>query len=121
MLLRFSIRWIGNSLGLWIASRLFDSIYIEEDIWIFILAGLILSLLNALVKPIVILMTLPAVVFSLGLFLIIINGFVVWLASVFMSSFEIENFGAAILAGIIIGLVNYAVTFVFDYKEQKLQ
>lgn len=107
---QFALRWFVNSLGLWIAQRLFDTIDFNERLSTIIMAGLVLSLVNAFIKPILVVFTLPAVLLSLGLFMIVINGMVVWLASYFYGPLEVTSFGGAVLAGLVIGLVNYALS-----------
>jgi len=64
-------------------------------------------------------MSLPAILFSLGLFMIIINAGMVLLASWLYDPLEVSNFSAALLAGIIIGLVNYLVTAVLDMEKEQ--
>jgi len=68
------------------------------------------------IKPIVVILSLPAILFSLGLFMIVINGLMVMLVSVLYSSLEVTNFGAAMLAGMVIGLVNYLVTAILEER-----
>jgi len=114
---RFLVRWAGNSLGLWTAGRLISGIEMDDRIGIFIIAGLVLSIINAFVKPLVVLLSLSAILLTLGLFLIIVNGFMVWIASLIVGPMEVANFGSAVLAGMIIGLVNYAITSVFEYRK----
>jgi len=114
LLVRVAIRWIANSFGLWLAGQLFAGINYDSDWRVIALAGLVLSLLNAVIKPILVIFSLPAIVLSLGLFLVMINGFTVWLMSMLVDQFSIDGFGPAILAGIIIGLVNYAVTTLLE-------
>lgn len=81
---------------------------------ILIFAGLILAIVNTLIKPIVILLSLPAILFSLGLFMIVVNGLMVMLASKIYDPLVVNGFGAAMLAGVIIGIVNYLVTAVVE-------
>jgi putative membrane protein len=76
----------------------------------FVIGGVILSILNALIKPLLIILMLPAVALTLGFFLIVINGMVVYLTSIIYSPLHIDSFWAAVLVGIVIGLVNYIVT-----------
>lgn len=116
---RILIRWVANSFGLWIAGRLLVSVDHANDFGVIIAAGLVLSLVNALIKPLVIILALPAIVFSLGLFMIIINGLMVFLVSELVGSFQIDSFGAAVLAGAIIGLVNYSITTVLGDLQTK--
>lgn len=114
LLIRISLRWFANSLGIWIAGNLVPQVSHSDDLGIIVIAGLILSIVNTLLRPVIVILSLPFIVFSLGLFLIIINGFMFYVAASFIGSFEVESFGSAILAGIIIGLVNYAVTTILE-------
>lgn len=114
---RFVVRWFVCSLGLWIASGVFASdITYTKRIPVMIVAGLILAVLNTIIKPIVVILSLPAILFSLGLFMIVINGLMVWLVSIIYKPLDITGFGTAMLAGIIIGLVNYLVTTILEEK-----
>ncbi len=116
---RFLLRWFVCSLGLWIAAGLLGSDRISYDsrLKVIVVSGLILALINSVIKPIVVILSLPAILFSLGLFMIVINGFMVLLASRLYEPLEVNNFGAAMLAGVIIGLVNYLVTTILEEKN----
>ena len=79
-----------------------------------IIAGFVLALVNVLIKPILVVLSLPAILLSLGLFMIVINGLTVLIASKLYTPLHIENFWAAIFAGMVIGLVNYLVTTILE-------
>lgn len=113
---RFLVRWFVCSLGLWIAARLLGDTRVSYNskIGVIIISGLILAMINIVIKPIVVILSLPAVLFSLGLFMIVINGLMVILASKLYPSLHVTNFGAAMLAGMVIGLVNYLVTTILE-------
>jgi putative membrane protein len=112
---RFVIRWFVCSLGLWIAAGFLNgSISYQNRLSAIIVAGLILAIINTIIKPIIIIFSLPAIVLTLGLFMIVVNGLTVYLASRLYSPLDITNFWAAIFAGIIIGLVNYLVTAILE-------
>ncbi len=114
---RFLTRWLVCSLGLWIAAGLLGSgITYQSKFSVIIIAGLVLAIINIIIRPIVIFLSLPAILISLGLFMIIINGFMVFLVSKLYHSLHITNFWAAIFAGMIIGLVNYLVTAILDER-----
>lgn len=119
IIVRVTLRWAINSFGLWLADRLISTISFGEGLTPIIVAGLVLSIINTLIKPAVVILSLPAIVFSLGLFMVFVNGLMVYLASTLVGSFEIEGFGSAILAGIIIGLVNYAMTTLLEERLLK--
>ncbi len=114
---RFAFRWFVSSLGLWIAAGLLgDSIDYQSRLRVIIIAGLILAIVNTIIKPVVVLLSLPAILFTLGLFMIVINGLMVLLASALYEPLQVDNFGAAMLAGMIIGLVNYLVLTILEDK-----
>lgn len=114
-LVRFLIRWLVCSLGLWIAAAfLSNSISYGNQVHVIIIAGLILAIINIFIKPILVIFSLPALIFTLGLFMIIINGATVYIASKLYEPLQITNFWAAVFAGMVIGLVNYLVTAILE-------
>ena len=113
---RFLIRWFVCGLGLWVASLILgDDISFTRFLAV-VIAGLVLAVMNAIIKPIVIILSLPAILLSLGLFMIVINGLMVLIVSKLYTPLQVTNFGAAMLAGMIIGLVNYLVTTILEEK-----
>lgn len=114
---RFIIRWFICSLGLWTAAGLFGGrINYDSRLGVIIVSGLILALINIVIKPIVVILSLPAILFSLGLFMIVVNGLMVMLVSKLYQPLQIRNFTSAMLAGMVIGLVNYLVTTILEDK-----
>lgn len=109
----FLLRWILNAFGLWIAVRLFGTGYsdaqIDAGFWAFLLAGLIFSVVNAIFKPIAIIVSLPAILLTLGLFTIVVNGLMVYISLALAPGLTM-TFGHSILTGIILSLVNYIVS-----------
>jgi len=114
-MLRFVIAWFVCGLGIWIAAALLDQkISYNNDLKVIIIAGLVLALVNTIIKPIIVLLSLPAILFTLGLFIIVINGLMLTLVSYIYPSLQIQGFGYALLAGMVIGLVNYLVSTILD-------
>lgn len=111
---RFLIRWFVCGLGLWIAAGLLGGRIAYENGTAIIIAGFVLAFVNSLIKPVVVLLSLPAILFTLGLFMIVINGLMVVFASWLYPALEVTNFVAAMLAGMIIGLVNYLVNTILE-------
>lgn len=114
----FLVRWTVCSLGLWIATGIFNGAY-QNRLVIVVTAGAILALVNALIKPILILASLPVILLTMGVFMIIINGLTVYLVSLVYDPLQITSFGVAILTGIIIGLVNYLVTGILEAHNKQ--
>lgn len=118
---RFLLRWFLNSLGLWVAFRLLAGLdFAEYDqsggFMLFFFAGLVLSLVNVVLKPLVVILSLPAILLTLGLFTLIVNGFMVWVATNLVPGLGI-GFWAAVLAGMIISLINYVLTSLLDLND----
>lgn len=108
-------RWAVTSLGLLVAAGILgDNLNVENSLWVILIAALILTIMNTFIKPIFVFFSLPALLVTLGLFMIVINGLMVLLASQLYSSLHVTNFWAAMLAGMIIGLVNYLVVTIVD-------
>lgn len=118
LIYRLLMRWLVCSLGLWIAAALLGDRIDYNGRWqVIVIAGLILAAVNSIIRPIVVLLSLPAILFSLGLFMVVINGFMVFIVSKLYAPLHVDNFWWAILAGMIIGLVNYLVTTILESRE----
>ncbi len=112
---RFVISWIVCGVGIWMASALLGGrINYNNQLKVIIISGLFLAIVNTIVKPIIILLSLPAILFTLGLFIIVINGLMLTLVSAIYPALEISSFWTALLAGMVIGLVNYLVSTILD-------
>jgi putative membrane protein len=82
--------------------------------WIsLILAGAIFGLFNAIVRPIAFFLSLPALVLTLGLFYFVLNGLLLWAASLVIPGYHVNGLLAAILGGLVVGVVNWALHAVF--------
>ena len=116
-LYRFALRWFVCSLGLWVAAGfLSERISYNHGTTVLIMAGFLLALVNTFIRPIVVILSLPAILFSLGLFMIVINGLMVYIVSELYPPLNVHGFGTAMLAGLCIGLVNYLVTTIVEER-----
>jgi putative membrane protein len=102
----FLARVLITAFGLWIADLLLAGVRFDGAGPLF-LAALLLGLANAVIRPIVIVLTLPITLLTLGLFLFVVNGAMVLLVARLMDSFHLEGLGTAILASIIVGLTGW--------------
>ena len=116
--MKFFVRWLVNGLGIWIAAALLggDRLSVGNRLSTVILAGLVLALINIFIKPLIIILSLPAIVFSLGLFMIVINGLVIVIASKLYAPLHVKNLFVAMVAGMVIGLVNYLISRILEDK-----
>lgn len=111
---RFLVRWLVCALGLWIAAGLLGGSITYDSTAAIVIGGLVLAIINTVLKPVLIVFSLPAILITLGLFMIIINGLTVFLASKLYTPLHVTNFWAAVFAGMVIGLVNYLVTTILE-------
>ena len=116
---RFVVRWFVSSFGLWIASELLgnESISFEGRFSAVLISGLILALINTIIKPMVVFLTLPAVLLTLGIFMVVINALMVLFAAWLYDPLEVSGFGIAVMTGIIIGVVNWLVSALLDGEK----
>ena len=108
----FLLRIALSSLGLWFATGLIDGLRIDGPMTL-VTAALLLGLCNAVVRPLLILLTLPATVLSLGFFLLVINAIVLWLVSAMLPGFTIAGFWSAFFGAIVVGLTGWIGSLLF--------
>jgi len=117
----FLLRWALTTLGFWVAFRLlgtgYDNVDVTAGTWGFLLAGLIFSVINSLFKPLLVIVSLPAILLTLGLFTIIVNGIIVYV-SLALAPGVAMSFGNSIITGIILSLVNYIVSAAVEIRSE---
>jgi len=118
----FIVRWLANSLGLWIAVRLlgtgYNNVEVTTGIIGFLVAGLIFSIVNSILKPFIVILSLPAILLTLGLFMLVVNGLMVYISLSITPGISM-SFLNSILTGIILSLVNYIVSATLVLKSDK--
>ena len=97
--------WIANSLALYAVAYLMAGISLGSLRDAFI-AGAVLSLINALVKPVLLLLTLPLTVLTLGLFYFILTAFCLWLTAEFVSGLTVEGWFSIIVAALLVSILS---------------
>jgi len=102
----FILRALIASLGLWLATEMLDGLSID-DATTLILAGLLLGVVNAIVRPFALLLSLPALLFTLGLFLLVVNAAMLGLVALMLRGFHIDGFWTAIAGSLIVSIVSW--------------
>lgn len=102
--------------------RVFGTGYSEQDLqsslWVFLLAGLIFSLVNSILRPLVVVMSLPAILLTLGLFTFIVNGWMVYIALGLAPGITM-SFWHSVMAGMVLSLINYIVSTIIELRKAK--
>jgi putative membrane protein len=110
----FLLRLIVNAAALWVAAQLVPGIVVT-GLTPLLLAALVLGLINAIVRPVLIILTLPLTLLTLGLFIFVLNAFCLWLTSRIVPGFEVQSFGSALLGAFVVSIVSWILTaFVSD-------
>jgi putative membrane protein len=107
MLIRLVIAWAVNALALWICNGIFSGVSIHGA-WAYIIGAAVLGIANTVIKPILALLTLPLIIVTLGLFLLVINIAMVALAEWIAPNFSIDGFWTYVGVVVIIWVVNWA-------------
>jgi putative membrane protein len=105
----FFIRWLILTASIMLTSYLLDGIYVKGSFSAFFAAAA-LGVLNSIFRPILILLTLPITVLTLGLFLFAVNAIMLMMVSGLISGFEVRGFGSAIIGSLLISLISWFLT-----------
>lgn len=103
------VHLVVSALLLWLVSAIVPGIHIA-GFGHALLAALVLGIINTLVRPVLLLVTLPITILTLGLFLIVINALMLLLTSAIVPGFSVAGFGAALIGGVLLGLFNLAAS-----------
>ena len=113
------ISWLSNIVALFVAAWIVPGMEYGNDFWVLFVATLVFTLANWLVRPIVVLLALPAVILTLGLALILINTFMLYLTDWIVPSFETGSFWSTLLAAIIVSIVNLLLSLLIKPDERR--
>ena len=123
--MKLLVRWVIASLALFAAAWLVPGIRVEGDAWVvFVVMAVILGLVNAVVRPFLKLLTCPLILLTLGLFVLVINGVTLWLASNiainwFHVGFYVDGFWSAFLGALIVSAVTIILSALVREDDRK--
>jgi putative membrane protein len=110
MLTRLLLRWASNVAALWVAAALLAGVDYGDEWTTLVLAGLVFAVVNWIVRPVVILLSLPLIVLTLGIALFFVNLFMLYLTDWLVGGFELGGFWSAVGATLIVWAVNYVLS-----------
>lgn len=111
-LTQFVLRAVIAALGLWLAESWIDGIYVDKGATL-LLAGFLLGIVNALVRPLILLLTLPVTVLTLGLFLLVVNAAMLGLVAAMLDGMTIAGFWDAFWGAIVVSIVSALGSLLF--------
>jgi putative membrane protein len=106
----FIIRMGANAVAILLIGYLLPQIVTVNGVMAALAAAFVLGLVNAVVRPLFVLLTLPITVVTLGVFLLVINGLLLWLVSAFVPGFHVNGFLAAVVGSILLSVVSWILT-----------
>lgn len=109
-MLRILLVWILNAVALWLVTQLLPGVHISTWWPDALIAVLVLGLVNTLVRPVLILLTLPVTVVTLGLFLLVINALCFWLVGSILKGFAVDSFWWAFLGALLYSVFSWALS-----------
>ncbi len=116
-MMKLLLVWLINAAALFALPYLFKSIQIDSFTTALIVA-LLLSIVNTIIRPILLLLTLPITVLTLGLFIFVINGLMLWMVAYFIEGFSVAGFWPAVFGAIVYSLISWAATsFILGGKK----
>jgi len=104
------VRLIINMVALLIIAYLFPGLIWVDSFWAALATAFLLGIVNAIIKPILVFFTLPLTILTLGLFLLVINGLMLWLVSALVRGFHVSGFWGAVFGAILISLVSWILS-----------
>jgi putative membrane protein len=107
--MRLLVTWLINAAALFALPYLMQSVRVE-NFRTALVAALVLGLVNVLIRPVLVLLTLPVTVLTLGLFIFVINGLLFWAVANFVGGFQVAGFWSAIGAAILYSLISWALS-----------
>jgi putative membrane protein len=116
-LLRFFVLWGLNVLLLWVASSLFSNSVWFDSVSSLILSALLFGIAHAVLKPILIVLTLPVTVLTLGLFLLVINALILLLVAWVVPGFHVAGFWPAVGVGLFISVFSFLLSLVLSQNR----
>ena len=107
--MRLLLTWLINAAALMALPYLMHSVSVT-NVGTALIAALVLGLVNTLIRPLLVLLTLPVTVLSMGLFILVINALLFWMVSTWVEGFEVAGFWSAFLAAILYSVISWALS-----------
>ncbi|MFA4930792.1 MAG: phage holin family protein [Patescibacteria group bacterium] len=120
MLRRFLFHLLANAIAFLLADLVLIGVDFSNNLWVVLVAVLVFGFVNTFIKPIVTILSLPAIIFSLGIFYLVVNGLMLWLVSALVPGFAISGLWTAVAMGLIVSLVNWILHWMIEEDDRAL-
>lgn len=120
--MRFVIRLLISAAALWAATQVVPGVHYRGDLVYLLAVALVFGVVNALARPLLVLLSCPMLILTLGLFILVINAFVLWMTSALAGKlhlgFHVDGFWAAFLGGLVVSIVSFALSVLMPDPER---
>ena len=113
----FLIHWLIVGVALWVTTQVVGGVHVSS-FGTLAIAALVLGLVNALVRPVITILTLPLTIVTLGLFYLVVNGLAFGLAAALVRGFTVDGFGSAVLGALVVSIVSWVIGLVTREKKK---
>jgi putative membrane protein len=115
--MRLLVVWLVNALALFVLPHVFPWVKVD-DFWAALAAALVLGLVNTLIRPLLVVLTLPVTLLTLGLFIFVINGLLFWAVGSFVEGFRVAGFWSGFFGAIVYSLISWALSAFLPDRRQ---
>jgi putative membrane protein len=116
-MIRLIVAVLGNAFALWVTTVLVPGITFHGSLVTLVVAGAIWGLFNLIVRPIAMILSLPLLILTLGLFYFVLNGILLWMASFFLPGYRVSGIIPGILGAVVMTVLNWAVHVLLKKKD----
>lgn len=107
--MRLILTWIINAVALFALPYVFSSITVDS-FWTALVVAVVLGFVNSIIRPVLVILTLPATLLTLGLFIFVINGLLFWAVGSFVPSFHVDGFWSGVFGAIVYSLISWVLS-----------
>lgn len=117
----FLVRWLITTVAVLVASTLIPGIEVTGGMVALVGASLFLGIINALVRPVLLLLSIPLILVTMGLFLLVLNALLLWLVGSIVPGFSVDGFWSAFFGAIVVSLTSWMMSAFFRDSEGRIQ
>jgi putative membrane protein len=116
--MKLLVRWLLNTIALFVVATIVPHFHYRSFVTLAI-AALVLGLANAIVRPVLFVLTLPLTIVTLGLFLLVLNGIVLWLVAWAVPGFRIDSFGWAVVGALVLTVISFFTNRIGESRRER--
>ena len=117
----FLIRWLITTVAVLVASTLVPGIEVTGGIVALVAASLFLGIINALVRPVLLLLSIPLILVTMGLFMLVLNALLLWMVGGLVPGFSVGGFWSAFFGALLVSLTSWVMSAFFRDSDGRIQ